>query len=385
MENSTIHDTKNIILFPFGKNTRGAIGTLQSNGYSIIEIWDNYSTTESYQGIHVNQPHHLDSDVMIICCGNSSIQDEIVAQAQTFCKYVIRYEQIMPVLHFSAKQKRENFLYLHELQEQEWRKAHPNGLILSSIETPITERCTLRCRDCSNLMQYFVNPKDADTRKTLQDMDRVLQAVDHIEHAAIVGGEPFINKQMYQYVDYFVTQPKVGAVFVITNGTIVPTEENLRCLKHPKVYVRISDYGAISRHVEEIIQLLEEEEIAYSVERELKWNDCASIICHNRSSVQLEEIFSCCCANQLFTLRDGRLFVCPFLANTWALKALPLSVDESIKLDDYSDTELSQAIYHFQTRKYFKGCDYCAGRDVREGDLPPAIQTSKALPYQKYE
>ena len=57
----------------------------------------------------------------------------------------------------------------------------------------------------------------------------------------LLGGEPFVSKQLYRYVQHFVDQDKIEFIHIFSNGTIVPTGENLECLKHPKVFVNISN------------------------------------------------------------------------------------------------------------------------------------------------
>ena len=37
-----------------------------------------------------------------------------------------------------------------------------NKLVLKSIDVQITEKCSLKCKDCSNLMQYYKKPVDCD-------------------------------------------------------------------------------------------------------------------------------------------------------------------------------------------------------------------------------
>ena len=35
-------------------------------------------------------------------------------------------------------------------------------LIIKTLDVQITEKCSLKCKDCSNLMQYYKKPKDSD-------------------------------------------------------------------------------------------------------------------------------------------------------------------------------------------------------------------------------
>ena len=37
-----------------------------------------------------------------------------------------------------------------------------NHLSLKTLDVQITERCSLKCKDCSNLMQYYTKPQNAE-------------------------------------------------------------------------------------------------------------------------------------------------------------------------------------------------------------------------------
>ena len=51
---------------------------------------------------------------------------------------------------------------------------NPDKLFLRSVDIIITERCSLKCRDCSNLMQYYKNPKDCNTEELIKSIDRFI-------------------------------------------------------------------------------------------------------------------------------------------------------------------------------------------------------------------
>ena len=55
-----------------------------------------------------------------------------------------------------------------------------NVLKLKSIDVQITEKCSLKCKDCSNLMQYYKKPIDADFEILTKSIDKILNAVDLI-------------------------------------------------------------------------------------------------------------------------------------------------------------------------------------------------------------
>ena len=57
--------------------------------------------------------------------------------------------------------EREISLYLLEIDRIE-SQGNQGNLNIKSLDLVVTERCTLKCQDCSNLMQYYKSPVNAD-------------------------------------------------------------------------------------------------------------------------------------------------------------------------------------------------------------------------------
>ena len=58
--------------------------------------------------------------------------------------------------------------------------ANAKGCYIASLDVVVTERCSLRCRDCANLMQYYEKPVHCDPELLLSALDRFMSAVDHV-------------------------------------------------------------------------------------------------------------------------------------------------------------------------------------------------------------
>lgn len=375
-----------IVLFPFGRDGKAALETFLAHGYNVHAIWDNRKHRQTYLGIPVKKPQAISDDaVAVVLCAGDSIQRMLLEQARSLCQTVYLGGDVLRSMDLTHREYGNNFMLINQSIESEWSQDHPHQLVLHSLELPITDRCSLRCQDCSNLMQYFTSPKDVDIEATLVDADKVLDSVDRIEQLRLLGGEPFVSKQLYRYVQHFLDRDKIEFIHIFSNGTIVPTGENLECLKHPKVFVNISNYGPLSRHIPDIEALFQREHILYRVAKVTEWTDCSSIAEHHRTSDQLAQVFGDCCASRLLTLRDGRLFICPFLANALALHAIPGVADESLLLSQYSKDELTDALRKFLEKTSFRGCDFCNGRPRGIVNIPAAVQAKEPRAYHRYD
>ena len=264
-------------------------------------------------------------------------------------------------------------------------KYFPEKLIIPSIDIVITEKCSLRCRDCANLMQYYTHPQDVDFGQLFSSLDLLMQCVDHVLEFRILGGETFMNRRAHQYVERLRQYGNYTRIAVYSNGTIVPREENLQCLTCDDTYLRVSDYGPLSRKVQEMAKEFDAHRVSYDVLSVSGWQDCSVIVKRERTPEELEGIFSCCCANKTFTLLNGTLYICPFAANADNLGALPLFSKDSLKMDGHlSKQEMRGWIFNMLRNKtYLSACEYCAGRPVGVTLIPAAVQVASPLPYKR--
>lgn len=267
---------------------------------------------------------------------------------------------------------------------------NPDKLFLRSVDIIITERCSLKCADCSNLMQYYENPRNCDMSMLLRSINAFCAVVDEVMDFRVIGGEPFVNKEWPTVVSRLVGEPKAKRVVIYTNGTIVPKAEHIPLLQNEKVLVIISDYGALSRNLSGLMGMLEENKIAHYVLKIEEWLDCSAIAPHNRGAEGNREIFRVCCAKNMASLSDGKLFRCPYSANANRLAAVPDCESGYVDLfreplDAGSIRETKSKVRDYLLRKeYMETCDFCDGRPLSGAAVQPSVQVARPLPYRKY-
>ncbi|WP_292956547.1 MULTISPECIES: radical SAM protein [unclassified Neptuniibacter] len=260
----------------------------------------------------------------------------------------------------------------------------PDKLFLRSVDIVITEKCSMRCKDCSNLMQYYEKPVNYDAAELTASLESFFSHIDQVNEFRVIGGEPFMNKHISETIDWLNNQEKVGRVIIYTNGTILPKGQTLECLKNKKVMMMITDYDELSKNHDRLIGTLDEHNIEYHTDKAQNWTDCASIKEHNRSIESQKEVFKNCCAKCLFTIMDGKFYRCPFSAHVDKLRATPLYEDDYVDLLS-SSKELGHKIKEFIFNKdYLNSCDYCVGRFLSDKKITPGIQVSEPLKFKQY-
>lgn len=260
---------------------------------------------------------------------------------------------------------------------------NPNKLYLRTIDAVVSERCSLKCESCSNLMQYYKTPKNKDVGEIIEALKVMLHKAECILELRILGGEPFMNLEFVRLIQEFADESKIKKIAIYSNATIFPKEDILNQLKHPKVVLTMSDYGVLSRQLDTWINWCEENQVRYSVTGREQWQDCGKLERHDYTEYQLMDIYGNCECRNLPTLIENKLFGCPYAANAANLGAMyenEMKKDYLLIDENVTATEIDEFLYN---RPYLEGCRYCNGRNYKRAKIVPYIQTKTALPYEK--
>jgi len=267
------------------------------------------------------------------------------------------------------------------------------SLYIRSVDIVITEKCSLKCKDCSNLMQYYEEPKNIEFDNVRQEIDDVCSVADEINELRIIGGDAFMNKDFPAIVNYAAAKENVNKVVIYTNGTISPQMDKIKDIaKSEKIFVFITTYGELSRNAQKLVECLESAEVQYNRQPAYGWTDCGQIVKQDRDESSQTKIFQNCCAKHFTTLTDGKLFRCPFAANLHRLSATPDYSDDYVQMQNVSKLSPDESqLYKKKLKKYLrevsfiKYCDFCNGRTYGDPEIEPGIQTKTPLQYVKFD
>lgn len=270
-------------------------------------------------------------------------------------------------------------LYMYSVLAHKNKK---NGLSVDSIDLMLTEKCSLKCKDCSNLMQLYAKPIDQDYEMVISSIDTFLGTVDYCREIRLLGGEPLMYKKIYDVVEYLLKYKNYDQLKINTNGTIVPKESKINVFQDERVFFDISDYGKVSRNVDGLVKVLKEKNISHNASRVTEWQDVGKIIKSDRTDQLNKEIFGNCCINRGLTLLHGKLYLCPFSANATNLKAIKYADEEIIDIKLYNKEELKERIQklYFET-DYLEACKSCNGRDHNVKRVEAALQAVEPIKY----
>jgi len=256
-----------------------------------------------------------------------------------------------------------------------------NELFLRSVDLVITEKCSLKCKDCSNLMQYYEKPVDVGIDEISRDFEVLASNVNHIFEVRLIGGEPFMNKDIYKILDYLYSVPNVSKIVVYSNAMIPIKPEFQKLLTHEKLVFSLTDYGNLAKNTPKVVAQLEALGASYRLHPPENWTDSGQIYDFKRTDPEMVSLFESCCGKNLLTLSEGKLYRCPFSANADRLHAIP---DDS---RNYVSVDSSPENIRRFTREinYIPACNHCKGRSYDSPSIVPAIQALKPLDYVRLE
>jgi organic radical activating enzyme len=204
---------------------------------------------------------------------------------------------------------------------QKRRQAIP--FVMKHLSVSITTRCTLHCKACANLMQYYgTRAEDYDIEVLLQSLNKVFSAVDHIILFRIIGGEPLLYKNLVDIINCAYSSHKIGHIQVVTNGTILFPSAVLDVLNATNASVEISNYGENSRNMNENFEIFKKMHIQYTYNSSLFWSDYGGLQRRNFSEAKVKEVYKECNL-ECRILRNNEFHVCPRSAHGTDLGIIP--------------------------------------------------------------
>jgi hypothetical protein len=329
-----------MIIFGAGVVGKALYCACQDKGIKIDSFFDQNPNKNTMCGLPVL--HYLQKDHYIISVADiddavdyldSAEYSDCVELLKDFDPTQYPFEESLDFVKYAI----DTAITCHDYYKRE-------GVFLRSVDLIITERCSLKCKDCSNLMQYYEHPKDCDTKVIMRDIETLFEQVDEVNEIRVIGGEPFMNKDWPIIVWRLINEPKLHRIVIYTNGTILPNIK-VDMPQSDKILVLITDYGELSNKITRLKWELIKYGIPYYVNPCNAWIACSDIIQHNRTPEENHKLFKSCTVRNLKTLSNGIMHKCPFDAN------------------------LARLGY-----KFADACDYCNSRPFGAPEITPAIQ-----------
>lgn len=235
----------------------------------------------------------------------------------------------------------------------------------------ITTKCTLRCKECAAFINDYKDHRDYDIDFLQSTFGRFLDAIDIIEELELMGGEPFCHYHIDDILKWCIQNPKINAVKIITNGSIMPKESTWRILQDHKIKLVIDDYGDKSKKYSEILEMAKKSHVNYEEQKLQTWNRVKPIEKKGRNGEEISKIYKNCPFRNCIGITNGRLYHCNVAGHMYTLSMIPDSREDYVEIEKSSlnEVELREEIRKYLKLDYLKACYYCGVSDCVEAPV----------------
>lgn len=282
------------------------------------------------------------------------------------------YDEILKELISYGFKEYQDFCMFERFAE-EWNLRWRNKCVLSKIDTVITSRCTLKCRDCNLFIGYAKQHADMKLWDLQRNFDTFFDSVDFVYEYTLLGGEPFIHVELEKILSYLMGKfhNRIGKVNLISNGTVVPGDNVLELMKKYEMIVHISDYTQSVKYekkLAEVINTFLKKGIEHYVIPNNTWKDVRYPVKEFTTDNPREHMLLC--GHSTHSVGNGKLYWCDpaFAAECFTgFKALE---DDSLDLVRNKETNtkyqatlniLKYMLGDVNERGYMSICEKCAG------------------------
>lgn len=325
-------------------------------------IVDNNSKLSDYEGIKVYKIKDI---------GKSILENKVVVTTSQNA-----YEDIRNDLETLGGKEYQHFCRVEEFI-LEWYWKNKNKICIPQLNSSVTSRCTFNCKRCATLMPYFKEHYEYCPQDILNDLALLFKRVDYVFSYYLVGGEPFLNKYLGDLISIIMERysDKIGMMQIISNGTIVPDDNVILCLKKYNVQVRLSDYTEridYSARFTQVFEKLRDNGICYSIHNYEQWMDLGfpdGQVDFGNDIDTLHRHMKCC-STGCHEINDGKLYYCGTLFYAEKSKLFKLREDDYIDLrnDIRNNNQLNQEKIRIMNycmgemnTKYLSLCRFCRG------------------------
>ena len=194
-------------------------------------------------------------------------------------------------------------LFLKKLFQYRKKKVH-----LSCLELWTGNRCNLRCQHCISLIPY-VTEQRVPAEKICQSLNRLLKMVT-VDRLILGGGEPFLDPNIHSIIKKASVSSSIRQIQIDTNGTVIPSEQVIQALQHPKVHVRINRYPGIEVQADHLFSRLKESQITCSYRTPL-WKMAGGPFQQRLHFEMSRVLYKACAMKRHAVLFDGEFTACP--------------------------------------------------------------------------
>jgi hypothetical protein len=259
-------ESKNsVVICGFGEYGKILYDILSANGMSVTAFIDNaiekwniqYNSINVIPAFKANQIEKLTDYFIIPGTYSTKIIEDIYYQLRTLN---ISKDKIC----VAPMEMLKNEWYNDDC-EMGGIKIYKEWCALPYLEFPVALHCNQQCAACLHFSplseKHFY-----DTKKFKKDIAQLKELVSHIETIRVMGGEPLLNPDLNQILDFTRNIYPYSTIVLVSNGILIKRmpKELIETIVNTNTIVKISLYPSIYQEAESIYDFLNENNIRYS-------------------------------------------------------------------------------------------------------------------------
>ena len=137
---------------------------------------------------------------------------------------------------------------------------------LPSMELHVIDNCNMRCKHCTMFAALAPPGSIDDFDSTVKGLSYLKKYFSHVHTFRVLGGEPFLNPRLYEYLDIIREKYPYTEIQLITNGTMLMdmSQVLINSIKNNHVTVYISFYKTLNIKADAIHDFLVQKGIQHS-------------------------------------------------------------------------------------------------------------------------
>lgn len=251
-----------------------------------------------------------------------------------------------------------------------------------------TTVCNLNCEHCLNYTPYDKHPKHFSLENMKSSADMYFSCVDRVGLFQLSGGEPMLCPYLQDILTYIYDKyrQQIEVLNIVTNATIIPSDDFCKFLKTHNILVYVDDYSAnvpkVRSSLNEVLNKFNEFGVNYI---RLVADKFMITFPPMKANMQLDvqglQNKYRLCFPGVQNLRNGKICSCTYHAFAVNAGLLPDSSDDWFDLEQINEDILDKrALVEFRCgfnkKGYVDWCRYCNGHitTINNNSAPAAQQ-----------
>jgi len=268
---------------------------------------------------------------------------------------------------------------------------YKKGILLSPhTNYIITTICNLNCRGCLNFNKHIKMPAHESFESFKKHTEVVFSKFDYLASFHFSGGEVLTHKELPRFLRYIndTYGKQIFELFLVTNGTIIPSTELLETMRDTNCGVLLDDYRhsvplAVKNYMK-VKELFDQYGIWYNTAKADYWYDLGiseKKTGENLTEQELAQRCSECNVKYFQDFFDGKIFGCCYIGyvnDMYPNKAAIYTPDKEndyIEITETPKIEILEYRFGYTNKGYFELCRRCNKLHTETSvKIPPAEQ-----------